>query len=72
MVSTEREWDLLEWLWKGWRDATGKKMPQMYTEYVSLQNEAAKLNGICTFTYLMTKWFPIGTKKQHHKRRLFD
>ena len=45
MLATERDWDLLVWLWKGWRDATGKKIPKMYEEYVNLLNEAARLNG---------------------------
>ena len=45
MLATERDWDLLEWLWRGWRDETGKKIPKMYEEYVNLMNEAARLNG---------------------------
>ena len=35
----------LLWAWKGWRDATGKKLPDKYEEFVHLQNKAAKLNG---------------------------
>ena len=45
MLATERDWDLLVWLWTGWRDETGKKIPKMYEEYVNLLKEAAKLNG---------------------------
>ena len=45
MLATERDWDLLVWLWKGWREETGKKIPKMYEEYVNLLNEAARLNG---------------------------
>ena len=42
---TSRDWDELLWAWKSWRDATGPKMTKDYTEFISLQNEAAKFNG---------------------------
>jgi len=44
-MSTSRNYDELKSLWVQWRDATGKKMPELYSKYVNLLNEAAKQNG---------------------------
>ncbi len=46
ILGQERDWGTLEWAWKGWRDETGKKMKEMYSEYTDLQNEGALLNGM--------------------------
>lgn len=35
----------LLYLWKSWRDASGKKIRSDYKRYVELKNEAAKLDG---------------------------
>ena len=35
----------LLWAWKGWRDASGKKFPDKYEEFVYYLNKAAKING---------------------------
>lgn len=35
----------LLWAWKGWRDASGKKFPDKYEEFVYYLNKAAKMNG---------------------------
>ena len=35
----------LEYYWERWREATGRKMKDMYKKYIKLYNEAAKLNG---------------------------
>ena len=45
IVAESRNWYELLWAWQGWRDASGKKMPDMYEEFVGYQNEAAVLNG---------------------------
>ena len=44
MASSE-DWDELEWAWEGWRDETGKLMPEMYEEMAGLLNQAAQMNG---------------------------
>ena len=51
-MSTSRDWEELEWAWKGWRDESGKKMRNQYEQFVGLLNEAAVLNGkyACTET----------------------
>ncbi|KAF6033406.1 ACE [Bugula neritina] len=45
MLASGRNHDDLLWIWKNWRDATGKVMREDYLEFVELQNEAARLNG---------------------------
>ena len=44
-MANSTDWDELLWAWQGWRDATGKLMPDMYAEFVDLLNEAAVMNG---------------------------
>ncbi|XP_055334822.1 angiotensin-converting enzyme-like [Paramacrobiotus metropolitanus] len=43
-LSTSRDPDFLLYLWKAWRDASGKKMRPFYERYVVLKNEAAVLD----------------------------
>ncbi len=45
-MSNSRDWDELVWAWEGWRNASGRQMPEMYTEFAALQNVAAEMNGI--------------------------
>ncbi|XP_076440449.1 angiotensin-converting enzyme-like [Babylonia areolata] len=42
---TSRDEKLLRRLWAGWRDESGKKMKQLYTQFVSLSNEAVRTLG---------------------------
>ncbi|XP_038018778.1 angiotensin-converting enzyme [Motacilla alba alba] len=45
IMATSRDYDKLLFAWKGWRDASGKKMRNNYKRYVELSNKAAMLNG---------------------------
>lgn len=45
IMANSTDWNELVWAWQGWRDASGKKMPDMYEEFVVLLNEAAVING---------------------------
>ncbi|NXN80602.1 ACE enzyme, partial [Bombycilla garrulus] len=45
IMATSRDYDELLFVWKGWRDASGKKMRNNYKRYVELSNKAAVLNG---------------------------
>ena len=45
LMAKSRDYEELTWAWQGWRDETGKKMKDMYEEFVALQNKAADLNG---------------------------
>ncbi len=50
-MANSRDWDELLWAWEGWRNASGRKMPEMFTEFAALQNLAAEMNGIATLFY---------------------
>ncbi|NXD26865.1 ACE enzyme, partial [Spelaeornis formosus] len=45
IMATSRDYNYLLFAWKGWRDASGKKMRNNYKRYVELSNKAAMLNG---------------------------
>ncbi|XP_037267090.1 angiotensin-converting enzyme [Falco rusticolus] len=45
IMATSRDYDELLFAWKGWRDASGKKIKNNYKRYVELSNKAAMLNG---------------------------
>ncbi|XP_013394530.1 angiotensin-converting enzyme-like [Lingula anatina] len=45
LMATSRNYSELLDAWKGWRDATGRKIRDDYKEFVSLSNEAAVENG---------------------------
>ena len=45
IMATSRDWNELTWAWEGWRNESGRKMPDLYEEFVSLQNQAATMNG---------------------------
>lgn len=46
ILASSRDYNQLLWLWKSWRDATGKEMRSKYSKFTELMNEAAGLNGI--------------------------
>lgn len=39
IMSSSRNYTELTMIWKGWRDASGKKMKDKYAEFVKLSNE---------------------------------
>ena len=45
ILKKSRDYDELSHVWKSWRDASGKKMRNLFEQSVKLQNEGAKLNG---------------------------
>ncbi|KAK7075583.1 hypothetical protein SK128_019630 [Halocaridina rubra] len=44
-MSTSRNPDELRYIWRAWRDITGKPLREKYIRFVELANKAAKLNG---------------------------
>lgn len=42
IMSSSRNYTELSIIWKGWRDASGKKMKDKYAEFVKLSNEGVK------------------------------
>ena len=45
ILASSTDWDELLWAWQGWRDVSGKTMPDQYEEFAGLLNKAAGLNG---------------------------
>ncbi|XP_067952220.1 angiotensin-converting enzyme-like [Watersipora subatra] len=45
ILATSRDPDRLLWIWKNWRDATGKRMRKDYLRFTELLNKASKANG---------------------------
>ncbi|XP_072417140.1 angiotensin-converting enzyme isoform X2 [Chiloscyllium punctatum] len=45
IMATSNDYNELLFAWKGWRDASGKKMRTNFERYVALSNKAARLNG---------------------------
>jgi peptidyl-dipeptidase A len=44
-MSTSRDYDRILWAWKGWHDATGPKMRNIFTGVVDIQNKGAVFSG---------------------------
>ena len=45
ILAESRDYDELLWVWKGWREQSGKKMKGQFTQLVKLLNKAARQNG---------------------------
>ena len=45
IMATSTDYDKLTNVWKGWRDATGKKMKDTYASFVNLSNTAIRELG---------------------------
>lgn len=41
-----RSWEELSYVWKAWRDASGKLMRDSFIEYIDIYNEAAEANSM--------------------------
>ena len=44
-MATSTDYDELEYVWTEWRNAAGRPIRKNYTDFVELNNRAAKLNG---------------------------
>lgn len=45
ILSKSRNYEELVYIWKSWRDVSGKRVKDKYIRFIELSNEAAKLNG---------------------------
>jgi peptidyl-dipeptidase A len=54
LISTSRDSAVLTYVWKAWRDASGKEIRDMYKEYIALSNKAAVENGTNIFVKYAT------------------
>ena len=57
LFESSRDPKVLSEVWVKWRDATGKKMANLYTEYVELQNTGAIENGTVYTTFFNSLWY---------------
>ncbi|KAH9508613.1 hypothetical protein Btru_052161 [Bulinus truncatus] len=55
------DFDEQKTVWKGWRDATGKKMKHLYPEYVELMNEAHRILGFNDTSEYWRSWYETPT-----------
>jgi len=58
LLEKSYNYEELVYLWKAWRDATGRKIKSNYLKYLELSNLEAKLNGtqkslFASLTYLL-------------------
>jgi peptidyl-dipeptidase A len=56
LVATSRNYTELLTAWKGWRDATGKKMKEKYANFVRLSNEGVQQLGKSKLYYKFGLW----------------
>ena len=61
ILASSRDPKELEYYWTEWRKFTGKKMREMYLEFVDLSNEAARLNGFKDATEMKTASYESDT-----------
>ncbi|XP_063315425.1 angiotensin-converting enzyme [Pelobates fuscus] len=61
IMATSRDYDELLFAWKGWRDASGKKIRSDFKEYVKLVNKAAQLNGYNDNGAYWRSWYETPT-----------
>ncbi|XP_072023763.1 angiotensin-converting enzyme-like [Amphiura filiformis] len=45
IIANSRDYDENLWVWKGWRDAVGRKIGELYPDWVELNNVAASNGG---------------------------
>ena len=55
-MSTSRNWDELVWAWEGWRNESGRKMPDTYEQFAELLNKAAEINGMLFYSVRNILW----------------
>ncbi|XP_055860968.1 angiotensin-converting enzyme-like isoform X3 [Biomphalaria glabrata] len=71
LFSESRNYDDLLTAWKGWRDASGRKMKDLFAEYVTLSNEAVKILHYADTGAYWRSWYDTPTFEDD-VRALFD
>ncbi|ESO94198.1 hypothetical protein LOTGIDRAFT_161404 [Lottia gigantea] len=67
LMATSTDYDELLTVWKGWRDATGAKIKDLYKEFVSLSNEAIVQNGYPDTGAYWKSWYDTPTFEEDLK-----
>jgi len=60
-LATSRNAKELQYYWEQWREASGMKVKDMFSQYVNLINEAAKLNGFQDASIMMVDRYESDT-----------
>ncbi|XP_050407171.1 angiotensin-converting enzyme [Patella vulgata] len=61
LFAESRDYDRLLAAWQGWRDVSGKKMKDLYEEFVALSNEAIVANGYEDTGAYWRSWYDTPT-----------
>ncbi|KAK6183474.1 hypothetical protein SNE40_010950 [Patella caerulea] len=61
LFAESRDYDRLLAAWQGWRDVSGKKMKDLYEEFVALSNEAILANGYEDTGAYWRSWYDTPT-----------
>ena len=59
ILATTRDYDRLQFAWKGWRDAVGPKLRPLYKEFVKLKNQGARENGWQNIGEYWRSWYEV-------------
>ena len=59
ILATSRDYDRLQFAWKGWRDAVGPKLRPLYKEFVKLKNQGARDNGWKNIGEYWRSWYEV-------------
>ncbi|CAG0923348.1 unnamed protein product, partial [Notodromas monacha] len=61
LTAKSRDYELLKHIWVAWRDATGRKMRQLYTNYMTSENDTAKNEGFANAADMWTDSYNVST-----------
>ncbi|XP_053555757.1 angiotensin-converting enzyme [Bombina bombina] len=61
ILAKSRDYNELLFVWKGWRDSSGKQIREKYKRYVELSNRAAQLNGYSDNGAFWRSWYETPT-----------
>ncbi|XP_033730620.1 angiotensin-converting enzyme-like isoform X2 [Pecten maximus] len=67
LMAESRNYQELAAAWKGWRDASGKKMKSKYTDFVNVMNEAIAFSGYNDTGEYWRSWYETPTFEQDVK-----
>ncbi|XP_077861596.1 angiotensin-converting enzyme-like [Saccoglossus kowalevskii] len=68
LMATSRDYDELKWAWEGWRRETGPEMKDMYENFVTLANKAAKVNDQPDMGAYWRSWYEVDDLKADSMR----
>ncbi|XP_059143558.1 angiotensin-converting enzyme-like [Physella acuta] len=71
ILASSRDYNELLIAWQGWRDVSGAKMKDLFSEYVALSNEAVKYLGHADTGAYWRSWYDDASFKDD-VRALFD